>query len=41
MSNPTHRRITAAFKTKVCLGALMELETIEALAKKYDIILAP
>ncbi len=37
MSNSTRRRFTAAFKTKVCLEALKERETIEALAKKYDI----
>ncbi len=37
MSKTTRRRFTAAFKTKVCLEALKERETIEGLAKKYDI----
>ena len=37
MSNTTRSRFTAAFKTKVCLDALKERETIEGLAKKYDI----
>jgi transposase-like protein len=33
----TRRRFTASFKTKVCLEALKERETIEVLAKKFDI----
>ena len=33
----TRRRFTAAFKTKVCLEALKERESIEALAKKFNI----
>lgn len=37
MSKTTRRRFSAAFKTKVCLEALKERETIEALAKKFDI----
>ena len=37
MSKTTRRRFTAAFKTKVCLEALKERQTIEALAKKFDI----
>ena len=37
MSTTTRRRFTEAFKTKVCLEALKERETIEGLAKKYDI----
>jgi transposase len=37
MSTTTRRRFTAAFKTKVCLEALKERETIEVLAKKFDI----
>lgn len=37
MSKMTRRRFSSAFKTKVCLEALKERETIEALAKKYDI----
>ena len=30
------RQFTAAFKTKLCLDALKERETMEGLAKKYD-----
>ena len=37
MSTTTRRRFTASFKTKVCLEALKERETIEVLAKKFDI----
>lgn len=37
MSKTTRRRFTAAFKSKVCLEALKERETIEALARKYEI----
>jgi transposase-like protein len=37
MITTTRRRFTAAFKTKVCLEALKERETIEVLAKKFDI----
>ena len=37
MRKTTRRRFTAAFKTKVCLDALKERETIEVLAKRYDI----
>lgn len=37
MSKTTRRRFTAAFKTKVCLEALKERQTIEALAKQFNI----
>jgi transposase-like protein len=37
MSTTTRRRFTAAFKTKVWLEALKERESIEVLAKKFDI----
>ena len=37
MSTTTLSRLTAAFKTKVCLEALKERKTIEVLAKKFDI----
>ena len=37
MSTTTRRRFTASFKTKVYLEALKERETIEVLAKKFDI----
>ena len=37
MSTTTRRRFTAPFKTKVCLEALKERETIEVLAKMFDI----
>ena len=37
MSTTTRRRFTAPFKTKVYLKALKERETIEVLAKKFDI----
>ena len=37
MSTTTRSRFTAALNTKVCLEALKERETIEVLAKKFDI----
>ncbi len=37
MRKTTRRRFTAAFNAKVCLEALKERETIEVLAKKFDI----
>ena len=37
MSKNSRRKFTAEFKTKVCLEAIKERQTIEALAKKYDI----
>jgi transposase-like protein len=37
MSKTTRRRFTAAFKAQVCLEALKERETIEVLAKRFNI----
>lgn len=37
MSKTSRRKFTAEFKSKVCLEALKEQQTIEALAKKYDL----
>ena len=37
MSKTTRRGFTSEFKTKVCLEALKERQTIEVLAKKFDI----
>ncbi len=37
MSKSSRRKFSAEFKTKVCLEAIKERHTIEALAKKYDI----
>jgi hypothetical protein len=34
MSKTKHRRFSAAFKTKVCIDALKERETVVVLAKK-------
>lgn len=37
MSKASRRKFTSEFKSKVCLEALKERQTIEALAKKYDV----
>lgn len=37
MSKQTRRKFTAEFKTKVVLEALKERQTIEALAKTYEL----
>jgi transposase-like protein len=37
MSKTSRRKFTSEFKTKVCLEAIKEQQTIEALSKKYDI----
>lgn len=37
MSKVSRRKFTSEFKTKVCLEAIKEQQTIEALSKKYDI----
>ncbi len=37
MSKTSRRKFTAEFKSKVCIEAIREQQTIEALSKKYDI----
>lgn len=37
MSKSSRRKFTAEFKSKVCIEAIKERQTIEALAKKYDL----
>lgn len=37
MSKRSRRKFTSQFKSKVCIEALQERQTIEALAKKYDL----
>lgn len=37
MSKTSRRKFTAEFKSKVCVEAIKERQTIEALAKKYDL----
>ncbi len=37
MSKTSRRKFSAEFKSKVCIEALKEQQTIEALAKKYDL----
>lgn len=37
MSKTSRRKFTAEFKSKVCIEAIKERQTIEALAKKYDL----
>ena len=37
MSKTSRRKFTAEFKSKVCIEALREQQTIEALSKKYDL----
>ncbi|MBC6490650.1 transposase [Flavihumibacter stibioxidans] len=37
MSKTSHQKFTAEFKSKVCIEAIKERQTIEALSKKYDL----
>ncbi|MBD0293589.1 MAG: transposase [Flavisolibacter sp.] len=37
MSKTSRRKFSAAFKSKVCIEAIKEQQTIEALAKKYEL----
>ncbi len=37
MSKTSRRKFSAEFKSKVCLEAIKEQQTIEALSKKYDL----
>lgn len=37
MSKTSRRKFTSEFKSKVCLEALKEQQTIETLSKKYDL----
>lgn len=37
MSKISRRKFSVEFKAKVCIEALKEQQTIEALAKKYDL----
>lgn len=37
MSKTSRRKFTAEFKSKVCIEAIKEQQTIETLAKKYDL----
>jgi transposase len=37
MSKTSRRKFTAEFKAKVCIEAIKEQQTIEALSKKYDL----
>ena len=37
MSKTSRRKFTAEFKSKVCIEAIKEQQTIEALAKKYEL----
>ncbi len=37
MSKTNRRKFSAEFKSKVCLEAIREQQTIEALSKKYDL----
>lgn len=37
MSKTSRRKFTSEFKSKVCIEALKERQTIESLAKKYDV----
>lgn len=37
MSKTSRRKFTAEFKSKVCIEALKEQQTIETLAKKYEL----
>ena len=37
MSKTSRRKFSAEFKSKVCIEALKEQQTIEALAKKYEL----
>ena len=37
MSKTSRRKFSSEFKSKVCIEALKEHQTIESLAKKYDL----
>lgn len=37
MSKTSRRKFTAEFKSKVCIEAIREQQTIESLSKKYDL----
>ena len=37
MSKISRRKFSSAFKSKVCIEAIKEQQTIEALSKKYDL----
>lgn len=37
MSKTSRRKFTAEFKSKVCLEAIKERQSIESLAKKFDL----
>lgn len=37
MSKTNRRKFTAQFKSKVCIEALKEQQSIESLSKKYDL----
>ncbi len=37
MSKTSRRKFTAEFKAKVCIEAIKEQQTIEALSKKFDL----
>jgi transposase len=37
MSKTSRRKFSAEFKSKVCIEAIKEQQTIEALAKKYEL----
>src|SRR5690349_13447839 len=37
MSKTSRRKFTSEFKSKVCIEAIKEQQTIEALAKKYEV----
>ena len=37
MSKTSRRKFTAEFKSKVCIEAIKEQQTIEALSKKHDL----
>jgi transposase len=37
MSKTSRRKFSSEFKSKVCIGAIKEQQTIESLAKKYDL----
>lgn len=37
MSKASRRKFTAGFKSKVCIEAIKEQQSIESLSKKYDL----
>lgn len=37
MSKTSRRKFSAEFKSKVCIEAIKEQQTIESLSKKYDV----